>query len=61
MYTLGVKVRNLKVEFKTGGTWRRIGQLTLIMKVYDFFIRLSRLVSVCIFINKKREDGRFLT
>ena len=24
--TLGVKIRNLKVDFKTGGTWRRVGQ-----------------------------------
>ena len=23
---LGVKVRNLKVEFVTGGTWRQVGQ-----------------------------------
>ena len=24
--TLGVKVRNLKMDFNTGGTWRRVGQ-----------------------------------
>ena len=24
--TLGVKIRNLKVDFKTGGTWRWVGQ-----------------------------------
>ena len=24
--TLGVKVRNLKVNFKTGSTWHRVGQ-----------------------------------
>ena len=23
---LGVKIRNLKVDFRTGGTWRRVGQ-----------------------------------
>ena len=23
---LGVKIQNLKVDFKTGGTWRRVGQ-----------------------------------
>ena len=51
-YNLGVKIRNLKVDFKTGGTWRRVRQWTLIMKIYDFFIRLSRLVSVCNNINK---------
>ena len=22
---IGVKIRNLKVDFKTGGTWRRVG------------------------------------
>ena len=24
--TLGVKIQNLKVDFKTGGTWCRVGQ-----------------------------------
>ena len=24
--TLGVKVRNIKMDFNTGGTWRRVGQ-----------------------------------
>ena len=23
---LGVKVRNMKIDFNTGGTWRRVGQ-----------------------------------
>ena len=41
MCILGVKVRNLMIEFKTGGTWRRVGQQILIMKIYDFFIRPS--------------------
>ena len=26
MYNLGVKIRNLKVNFKTSGTWRLVGQ-----------------------------------
>ena len=26
LFTLGVKIRNLKVYFKTGGTWRWVGQ-----------------------------------
>ena len=26
IYRLGVKIRNLKVNFKTGGTWLRVGQ-----------------------------------
>ena len=33
MYGLGVKIRNLKVDFKTGGTWRWVGQ-TLIMNIH---------------------------
>ena len=37
-YTLGVKIRNLKVNFKTGGTWRRVGQWSLIMNICDFFL-----------------------
>ena len=57
---LGVKIRNLKVDFKIGGTWRRVGQWTRIMNIYDFFIRLSRLVSKRRRINKNHKDGRFL-
>ena len=26
IFKLGVKIRNLKVNFKTGGTWRHVGQ-----------------------------------
>ena len=26
MYILGVKVRNMKMDFNTGGTWRQVGQ-----------------------------------
>ena len=26
MYTLGVKIRNLKMDFKTGSTWHRVRQ-----------------------------------
>ena len=37
LLSLGVKIQNLQVDFKTGGTWRRVGQLTLIMNIYDFF------------------------
>ena len=55
-YNLGVKIRNLKVDIKTG-KWKH---LVLIMNIYDFFIRLSRLVSKRRRINKNRNDGRFL-
>ena len=34
---LGVKIRNLKVNSKTGGTWRQVRQWTMIMNIYDFF------------------------
>ena len=57
--TLGTQLRNMKVEFMTGGTWHQVGQCILIMKIYDFFIRLSHLVSVYNNINKKHKDGRF--
>ena len=35
---LDVKVRNMKVDFNTEGTWRRVRQWTLMMKIYDFFL-----------------------
>ena len=35
---LGVKVRNMKMDFNTGGTWRQVGQWTLMMKTYDIFL-----------------------
>ena len=44
-WLLGVQVRNMKMDFNTGGTWCRVGQRTLMM-IYDFFfIRLSHLVA----------------
>ena len=49
---LGVKIRNLKVDFKTRGTWHRVG---------IFFIRLSRLVSKRQHINKNLPSSRFET
>ena len=35
-WTLGVQVRNMKMDINTGGTWHRVGQWTLMMKTYDF-------------------------
>ena len=58
--TIGVNIQNLKVNFKTGGTWCWVRQWSLIMNIYDFFIWLSRLVTKCQRINKNREDRRFL-
>ena len=49
----------MKIVFNISGTWRWVMFEKLMMKIYDFFNRLSRLVSVCNNINKKREDGRF--
>ena len=43
---LGIKVRNLKIDFNTSGTWRRVKQWTLIMTIYNYKISLSRLVKV---------------
>ena len=34
---LGVKVRNMKMDFNTGGIWRWVRQCTLMMKIYDYF------------------------
>ena len=45
VHRLGVKVRNMKMDFNTEGTWRQVGQWTLMMTIYDFFIWLSRLVT----------------
>ena len=42
---LGVKVRNMKKDFNIYGTWHRVGQWTLMMKMHAFFIQLSRLVA----------------
>ena len=39
---LGVKIRNLKVDFKTGGTWRWVGQWTLMIKINDFLVVQSQ-------------------
>ena len=33
---VGVKVRNMKMDFTTGGTWHQVGQWKLMMKIYDF-------------------------
>ena len=43
---LGVKVRNLKMDFNTGDTWRQVGQWTLMMKIYDFFYSAKPLVAL---------------
>ena len=57
---LGVKIRKLKVDFLTGGTWRWVRQWTLIVNIYVFFHWLSRLVTKRSRINKISKDGRFL-
>ena len=58
-YRVGVKLRNMKMDFNTGGTWRRVGQWTLMMKIYDLLYS-SKLLS-----NNKcknhSEDGIFFT
>ena len=37
-YAIGVKVQNMKMDINTEGTWHRVGQWTLMMKIYDFFL-----------------------
>ena len=34
---LGVQIRNMKMVFNTGGTWRRVTFETLMMKIDEFF------------------------
>ena len=34
---LGVKVRNMKMDFNIYGTWRQVTFEKLMMKIYDFF------------------------
>ena len=36
-WLLGVKVRNMKMDFNTEGTWHRVGQWTLMLKIIEFF------------------------
>ena len=43
--TLGVKVRNMKMDFNIGGTLRRVGQWALMMKINDFFYSAKSLSS----------------
>ena len=38
VYRVGVKVQNMKMDFNTGGTWRQIGQSTLMMKICDILL-----------------------
>ena len=44
-HIIGVKVRNMKMDFNTGGTWSRVGQWTLMMKIYDFFFYSAKSLS----------------
>ena len=59
VYILGVKVRNIKMNFNTGGTWRWVKQLTLIMFIYDYMISLCRIVAKKFQSCHLNEDGRF--
>ena len=43
-YELGIQIRNMKMVFNIYGTQRWVTFEKLMMKIYDFFIRLSRLV-----------------
>ena len=60
-HLIGVKVRSMKMDLNIYGTWRRVGQGTLMMKMYGSFIQLSCLVALYNNIKNHREDGRFLT
>ena len=56
---LGVQDQKIKMVFNAEGTWRQVMFEKLMIKIYDYFNRLSRLVSVCNNINKKCKDVRF--
>ena len=43
--TLGIKVRNMKMDLNIYGTWRRVTFEKLMMKNCDFLIWLCRLVT----------------
>ena len=44
MSRLGIQIRNMKMVFDFYCTWRWVTFEKLMMKIYDFFIRLSHLV-----------------
>ena len=44
LFRLGIQIRNIKMVFNIYGTWRWVMFEKLMMKIYDFFNRLSRLV-----------------
>ena len=52
MYMVGIQVRNMKMVFNIYGTWRRVTFEKLMMKIYDFFIRLSHLVTLYNIVQK---------
>ena len=55
--TLGVQVGKMKMDLNIYGTWCQVGQWTLMMKMYDFFIWLSRLITP--YNNVKKSSQRW--
>ena len=53
---LGVKVRNMKMHFNTGCTWRRVGQWTLMMQIYVLLFGYCCLVAL--YNNIKKSSRR---
>ena len=45
LYLVGVKVQNMKMDVNIYGTWHLVGQWTLMMNFFYFFIQLSCLVT----------------
>ena len=52
MYVLGIQIRNMKMVFNISGTWHWVMFEKLMMKIYDFFIRLSHLVTLYNIVQK---------
>ena len=46
--TTYVQIRNLKVDFKTGGTWRRAGQWALINHIYSLSVFIAQSDAKCL-------------
>ena len=57
MSTLGVKFRNMKMDFNIYGTWRRVMFEKVMMKIYDFFIWLSHYQALQAGITSKLKIG----
>ena len=52
VYKLGIQIRNMKMVFNISGTWHWVTFEKLMMKIHDFFIRISHLVTTYNIVQK---------